>query len=94
MISPRSFATQPKKSASRSSPPSSWLWRRRSFRKRKARLYADFVATFVLDDVDRKQAAAVEKFEMRPVVTNTVMRGLRERRSLARVLARELEIAS
>ena len=59
-----------------------------------ARLYADFVATFVLDEVDRKQAAAVEKFEMRPVVTNTVMRGLRERRSLARVVARELEFAS
>ena len=59
-----------------------------------ARLYADFVGTFVLDQVDRKQAAAVEKFKMRPVVTNTVMRGLRDRRSLARVVARELEIAS
>jgi len=59
-----------------------------------ARLYADFVGTFVLDDVDRAQAAAVEKLGIRPVVTNTVMRGLRERKSLARVMARELGIGS
>jgi LPPG:FO 2-phospho-L-lactate transferase len=59
-----------------------------------ARLYADFVNTFVLDEVDRKQAVTVEKLGMRPVVTNTVMRGLRERKSLARVIVRELEIGS
>jgi hypothetical protein len=34
----------------------------------------------------------VEAFGMRPVVTNTIMRGLRERKSLARVVARELGI--
>jgi LPPG:FO 2-phospho-L-lactate transferase len=59
-----------------------------------ARLYADFVGIFVLDEVDRKQAALVEKIGMRPVVTNTVMSGPRERKSLARVVIRELEIAS
>jgi LPPG:FO 2-phospho-L-lactate transferase len=59
-----------------------------------ARLYADFAGAFVLDQLDRKQAAAVESCGMRAVVTNTVMRGLRERKSLARVVARELEIAS
>ena len=59
-----------------------------------ARLYADFAGAFVLDLMDRKQAAAVENCGMRAVVTNTVMRGLRERKSLARVVARELEIAS
>jgi LPPG:FO 2-phospho-L-lactate transferase len=58
-----------------------------------ARLYADFAGTFVLDQMDRKQDAEVETFGMRPVVTNTVMRGLRERKSLARVVTRELEIA-
>jgi hypothetical protein len=42
--------------------------------------------------VDKKQAVLVEKLGMRPVVTNTVMRGLRQRKSLARVVARELEI--
>lgn len=57
-----------------------------------ARLYADFAGIFVLDEVDRKQAVLVEKLGMRPVVTNTIMRGPRERKSLARVVVRELEI--
>lgn len=57
-----------------------------------ARLYADFVSMFVLDEVDHKQARLVEKLGMRPTVTNTVMRSLREKKSLARVLVRELEI--
>jgi LPPG:FO 2-phospho-L-lactate transferase len=59
-----------------------------------ARMYADFVGSFVLDEVDRSQAAQVEKMGMRPIVTNTVMRGLRQRKSLARVVLREMEIAS
>lgn len=59
-----------------------------------ARLYADFVGIFVLDEVDRKQAALIEKIGMRPVVTDTVMSGLRKRKSLAQVVVRELEIAS
>jgi LPPG:FO 2-phospho-L-lactate transferase len=59
-----------------------------------ARLYADFVSTFVLDEVDRKQAVTVEKLGIRPVVTNTIMRGLRERKSLARIIVRELGIGS
>ncbi len=59
-----------------------------------ARLYADFAGVFVLDEVDRKQAVDVEKLGMRPVVTNTVMRGLRERKALARVVVRKLELAS
>ena len=59
-----------------------------------ARLFADFTGVFVLDEVDRKQAVDVEKLGMRPVVTNTVMRGLRERKALARVVVRKLELAS
>jgi LPPG:FO 2-phospho-L-lactate transferase len=59
-----------------------------------ARLYADFCGVFVLDEVDRKQAAQVAALDMRPGVTNTVMRGLRERKSLARVVAHELGIQS
>lgn len=59
-----------------------------------ARLYADFASIFVLDEVDRNQAAQVEKLGMRPVVTNTIMRGLRERKALARVAVRELEIGA
>jgi LPPG:FO 2-phospho-L-lactate transferase len=55
-----------------------------------ARLYVDFTSVFVMDEVDRKQAAQVEALDMRPVVTNTIMRGLRERKALARVVLREL----
>ncbi len=57
-----------------------------------ARLYADFVGIFVLDEMDQKQAVRVEELGMRPVVTNTVMRGRRETTSLARVVVRELGI--
>jgi LPPG:FO 2-phospho-L-lactate transferase len=57
-----------------------------------ARLYQDFAGVFILDEVDRKQAAQVEALGMRPVVTNTIMRGLRERKALARAVARELGI--
>lgn len=57
-----------------------------------AKLYADFVGVFVLDDVDRKQASRVAALGVRPVVTNTIMKGLRERKALARVVVRELEI--
>ena len=34
----------------------------------------------------------VEALEMRAVVTNTIMRGLRERKALARVVVRELGV--
>jgi LPPG:FO 2-phospho-L-lactate transferase len=54
-----------------------------------AKLYRDFVGVFVLDEVDRKQAVQVEALEMRPVVTNTIMSGLRERKALAQVVVRE-----
>jgi LPPG:FO 2-phospho-L-lactate transferase len=57
-----------------------------------ARLYADFAGRFVLDEVDQKQAPLIEKLGIQPVVTNTVMDGLREKKSLARVVVRELEI--
>ena len=57
-----------------------------------AKLYADFCGVFVLDEVDRKQAAQVAAQDMRPVVTDTIMRGLRERKALARVVVRELGI--
>lgn len=59
-----------------------------------AKLYADFVNLFVLDEVDRKQAAAVKELGMQPVVTGTVMHGPRERKALARVVVRELGIKS
>lgn len=57
-----------------------------------ARLYADFAGLFLFDEIDRKQAGAISALDMRPAVTNTVMRGLRERKALARAVVRELEI--
>lgn len=57
-----------------------------------ARLYADIASVFVLDEVDRKETVLVERLGMSPIVTNTIMRGLRERKSLARVVVRELGI--
>jgi LPPG:FO 2-phospho-L-lactate transferase len=55
-------------------------------------LYADFAGTFVLDEVDRKQAAEVEPRGVRPVVTNTIMSGRRERKSLARAVTGALGV--
>ena len=57
-----------------------------------AKLYADFLGIFVLDQKDHKQSAEVRELGIRPVVTNTIMRGLRERKALARTVVRELKI--
>jgi LPPG:FO 2-phospho-L-lactate transferase len=57
-----------------------------------ARLYADFAGMFVLDETDRDQAGEVEALDVRPVFTNTIMSGLRERKALARAVAAALEI--
>jgi len=57
-----------------------------------AKLYKDFVNLFVLDEVDHKQAAAVQELGMQPVVTGTIMHGRRERIALARTVVRELGI--
>ena len=57
-----------------------------------ARQYADFAAVFVFDQVDAKESSQVEALSMRPVVTNTVMSGPRERKALARDVVRALEI--
>jgi LPPG:FO 2-phospho-L-lactate transferase len=65
---------------------------RRASAAEVAKLYADFCGMFVLDEVDRKQVAQVAALDMRPVVANTIMRGLRERKALARVVVRELGI--
>src|SRR5262249_61769549 len=55
-----------------------------------AKLYADFINWFVLDQVDSRQAREVEVLGLRPVVTNTIMRGMRERKWLARTVCRGL----
>jgi LPPG:FO 2-phospho-L-lactate transferase len=57
-----------------------------------AKLYSDFLGVFVLDEQDRKQSSDVAKLGIRPVVTNTIMSGLRERKALAKTIVRELKI--
>jgi LPPG:FO 2-phospho-L-lactate transferase len=57
-----------------------------------AKLYANFVRVFVMDEVDRKQSPAVAGLGMRPVVTNTIMQGVRERKALARSVVQEMGI--
>jgi LPPG:FO 2-phospho-L-lactate transferase len=59
-----------------------------------AQLYSDFAGVFVLDRVDHKQADEIETLGVRSVVTNTIMSGLRERKSLARAVLAALEIAA
>ncbi len=58
-----------------------------------AKLYLDFMGTFVIDSVDRKYAAEVEALGLHAVVTNTVMTGMQQRKALARVVARSLEFS-
>jgi LPPG:FO 2-phospho-L-lactate transferase len=58
-----------------------------------AELYRDFVDVFVLDRVDRKLALKVEALGMRAVVTNTIMRGLAQKKALARAVVRALGLA-
>lgn len=58
-----------------------------------AELYRDFVDVFVLDRVDRKLAPKVEGLGMRAVVTNTIMRGLAQKKALARAVVKALGLA-
>lgn len=59
-----------------------------------AKLYLDFMGIFVLDEIDRRHASAVEALGVRAVVTNTIMSDLRARKNLARVLVREMGIGT
>jgi LPPG:FO 2-phospho-L-lactate transferase len=51
-----------------------------------AKLYADFVGTFVVDPADNWQTAAIKQLGMRVAVVPTVMRTLAQKRNLARAL--------
>ncbi len=55
-----------------------------------AALYADIAGVFVIDKEDRKHAREIESLNMRPVISNTIMRGLPQKKALARLVAREL----
>jgi LPPG:FO 2-phospho-L-lactate transferase len=57
-----------------------------------ARLYRDLCGVFVLDNVDRDAAAAVEKLGMRAVVTDTIMADEARSARLADVVLRALAV--
>jgi LPPG:FO 2-phospho-L-lactate transferase len=57
-----------------------------------ARLYRDLCGVFVLDNVDRSAAAAIEKLGMRAVVTDTIMADEARSARLADVVLRALEV--
>jgi len=51
-----------------------------------AKLYADFTSTFVIDPVDKKQAAAIGRLGMKVAILPTVMKTRAEKHRLARAL--------
>jgi LPPG:FO 2-phospho-L-lactate transferase len=57
-----------------------------------ARLYRDMVGTFVLDNLDRGHAPAVEALGMRAIVTNTIMATPRRAAQLAHVVMNALAV--
>jgi LPPG:FO 2-phospho-L-lactate transferase len=57
-----------------------------------AKLYEDFASVLVIDESDRREAAQIERLGFRALVTRTMMKGPRERKRLAQVVAREMGI--
>ena len=57
-----------------------------------AKLYRDIVGVFVLDQIDRGYAGAIERLAMRTVVTDTIMTTPSKAARLAEVVLRALEV--
>jgi LPPG:FO 2-phospho-L-lactate transferase len=51
-----------------------------------AKLYADFVGTFIIDPADKSQAAAISALGMKVAILPTVMKTRAQKRNLARAL--------
>lgn len=56
-----------------------------------ARYYKDFLDTLVVDDVDRKLAPIIRSLGIKTVVTQTLMRSMRDKARLARVVLSEFK---
>jgi LPPG:FO 2-phospho-L-lactate transferase len=56
-----------------------------------AEYYGDFLDSLIIDHVDRKLAHEIEELGIRPVVTNTLMKSMRNKVRLARIAISELE---
>ena len=56
-----------------------------------AEVYSDFLDTLIIDSVDKKLVPQIEKIGIRAVVTNTLMKSMRDKVRLARKAVSELE---
>lgn len=56
-----------------------------------AKCYSDFLDTLILDHVDRTLAREIEKLGIKPVITNTLMKTLKDKIRLARLTVSELK---
>lgn len=56
-----------------------------------ARIYRDICSTFILDEIDRDQASAIDAMGMKTFACPTIMRSLREKEQLARIILRLAE---
>ena len=56
-----------------------------------AEYYNDFLDTLIIDRVDKKLGPEIEKLGIKPVVTNTLMRKITDKISLAKIAVRELQ---
>ncbi len=61
---------------------------------RVAALYKDFLDVFVIDLVDEDQRARIEAIVPRVVVTNTIMRSLRDKVQLAKVVLNSVQVTT
>jgi LPPG:FO 2-phospho-L-lactate transferase len=51
-----------------------------------AKLYSDFLDTFILDSADSEEKGRIEKLGVEVRVTNTIMKSLEDKIELARVV--------
>jgi LPPG:FO 2-phospho-L-lactate transferase len=56
-----------------------------------AKAYRDFLDTLIIDRVDRKLVPQIKSLGIKPIVTQTIMRTLKDKVRLARVAVSELE---
>lgn len=56
-----------------------------------AYLYRDFLDVFIVDNIDRKEKERIEELGLRAIVTNTIMKGQRDKIQLARAALKSVK---
>jgi LPPG:FO 2-phospho-L-lactate transferase len=57
-----------------------------------AKLYRDFLDSFIIDNLDANLKEKIEALGIKVFITNTIMRGLKEKMELAKVALRAIGI--